>query len=260
MPSPLEVLLDPVSLAVLAIYAVLMAWESVRPAQALPRVRGWRLRGLLSFGVFFYLSSYLPLLWDETLVSYRLFDLTSLGTLGGTVVALMVYELGVYLWHRALHSDVLWRPFHQMHHSAERMDTFGAFYFSPLDMVGWTFLGSLALSLIVGVTPQAVTATVLITTLLGIFQHTNVRTPRWLGYIVQRPESHSVHHERGKHRSNYSDFPIYDMLFGTFENPESYVEETGFYDGASARVLDMLVMKDVSTPEPERRISKPATL
>ena len=43
-----------------------------------------------------------------------------------------------------------------MHHSAERLDTWGAFWFSPLDMVGWTAVFSLSLTL-VGLTPEAVT-------------------------------------------------------------------------------------------------------
>ena len=46
------------------------------------------------------------------------------------------------------------------------------------------------------------------------------RTPRWLGYVIQRPEAHGLHHELGEHRRNYSDFPLWDMLTGTFVNPE----------------------------------------
>ncbi len=74
-----------------------------------------------------------------------------------------------------------------------------------------------------------------------MFQHTNVRTPQWLGYFVQRPESHSHHHERGVHARNYSDLPVFDMLFGTFHNPRGFAPATGFYDGASARIIDMLL-------------------
>jgi hypothetical protein len=36
------------------------------------------------------------------------------------------------------------------------------------------------------------------------------------------------------------------MLFGTFVNPKTFVEECGFYDGASARVIDMHLFRDVS--------------
>ena len=247
MPTPLEILLDPVSLIILAGYAVLILWEAVAPAKQLPAIRHWRLKGLTAFAVFFYLSSYLPLIWDQYLARFQVLDLTPLGTWGGALAGILVYELGVYVWHRAMHDhDSLWRGFHQMHHSAERIDTYGAFWFSPLDMVGWTALGSLCLVVIVGITPQAATVFILATTFLSVFQHANIRTPRWLGYIIQRPESHTVHHQRGVHYYNFSDLPIFDILLGTFRNPKFAVDEAGFYDGASSRVLEMLAFRDVS--------------
>jgi sterol desaturase/sphingolipid hydroxylase (fatty acid hydroxylase superfamily) len=86
----------------------------------------------------------------------------------------------------------------------------------------------------------------------AMFQHANIKTPRWLGYLIQRPESHSVHHERGLHRYNYADLPLWDMVFGTFRNPEHMSEEVGFYDGASNRVPEMLVGIDVSQPRTAR--------
>lgn len=247
MPSPLELLLDPVSLTVMALYAALIAWEAIAPARPLPVVRGWKLLGLSAFFGYFFVSSYLPLLWSEQLARFQLFDLTGLG-MWGAVVGVLLVEFGIYVWHRTMHgSDRLWRVFHQMHHSAERVDAYGAFWFSPADMVGWTVLGSLALTL-VGLTAEATTAVLLVTTLLAVFQHANVRTPRWLGYLVQRPESHSFHHERGVHARNYSDLPIFDLLFGTFHNPPGFAAANGFYDGASARIVDMLCARDVSTP------------
>ena len=63
MPTPVELILDPVSLAVFAIYGGLMLWEAVAPARKLPAVRGWRVKGIAAFAVFFFLSSYLPLWW-----------------------------------------------------------------------------------------------------------------------------------------------------------------------------------------------------
>lgn len=254
IPSPLELIADPVSLVVFGLYGALMVAEAVFPGRDLPVVRGWRLRGLAAFVVFFFLSSYAPMLWDAALAEHRLLDLTGWGTLGGAVAAVLVYELLVYFWHRAMHqSEALWRAFHQMHHSAERLDTYGAFYFSPLDMIGWSLLGSLAMVLVLGLSPGAATVALLVTTFLGIFQHANIRTPRWLGYVVQRPESHTIHHGRGIHGYNYSDLPIFDILFGTFANPADFEVDTGFYDGASQRVPEMLVFADVSTPLPRAR-------
>ena len=53
----------------------------------------------------------------------------SLNPLIGAVIAVMVYELLVDVWHRTMHR-VHWLrgSFHQVHHSAERLDSYGAFY------------------------------------------------------------------------------------------------------------------------------------
>jgi sterol desaturase/sphingolipid hydroxylase (fatty acid hydroxylase superfamily) len=247
MPSLTQLLLDPISLTVFAVYAALILWEALFPARPLPCVPGWHLRGLAAFLVYFLLSSYLPLWWSDWLLPYQLFDLTGLPTWAGAVVGVLVYEGGVYAWHRGMHaSNLLWRGFHQMHHSAERLDTYGAFWFSPLDMLGWTALGSLCLVLLVGLSPQAATLVLYVTTFMAVFQHANVRTPRWLGYLIQRPESHSVHHQRGVHAYNYSDLPLFDLLFGTFRNPRAFAPVQGFWDGASAQVGRMLVFRDVA--------------
>ncbi len=252
MPTLLQLILDPVSLVIFTIIGGLMLWETVAPARKLPKVRGWQAKGIAMFAVFFLVSSYLPFVWGEALAGLRLFDLTALGTWGGALAGLLVYEAGAWVYHRSMHASTwLWRSVHQMHHSAERLDAAGAFWFSPLDMIGWTALSSLCLTMIVGITPEATVLVIYTTTFLGVFQHSNIRTPRWLGYIIQRPESHSAHHERGVHARNYSDLPLFDILFGTFHNPKDFARETGFYDGASARVIDMLRWQDVSRPRSE---------
>jgi sterol desaturase/sphingolipid hydroxylase (fatty acid hydroxylase superfamily) len=248
VPSPIELIMDPVVIAIVALYAGLLAWEALLPARVLPRVEAWWASGLMSFVAYFFVSSYLPFLVGDRLAPLRLYDASALGTLGGAAAALGTYQLLAYAWHRSMHSSsVLFRMFHQMHHSAERHDALGAFWFSPLDAAGFTIVSAVALTL-VGVTAEATAAFVLFTTLLSIFQHANVKTPVWLGYLVQRPESHSHHHARGVHRDNYSDLTVLDLVFGTFRNPKDFVAEQGYYHGASSRVVEMLAFRDVTEP------------
>lgn len=253
MPTPLDLLFDPITLTILAMFAALALAERVFPGRPLPRVPGWRPRALAVFVVYLLLSSYLPLLWSDALAPLQLFDLTGWSIGAAAALGLIVYELFAYAYHRGMHAvDAWFRLSHQMHHSAERLDVYGAFWFSPLDIVGWTLVPSVALTLL-GLPPAATTATILVVTFLAIFQHANLRTPRWLGYVVQRPESHTVHHARGIHAKNYADLPVIDMVFGSFENPRRFEHATGFWDGASACVLDMLLGRDVSRPAANRR-------
>ena len=247
MPTLLEVLLDPISQGLIALYVFLMLLELLAPARKLHHIKGWIPRALCVFVVYFLLSTYLPILWDQYLIPYQLFNLTNINPYLSTLIAVLVFELMIYIWHRTMHNNNwLWRSFHQMHHSAERLDTYGAFYFSPLDMIGFTFIGSLSLSLIVGLAPQAISLFLFTTMFLSIFQHSNIMTPQWLGYIIQRPESHSVHHSKGIHAYNYSDLPIFDIIFGTFKNPKEFEKDIGFYNGASAHIPQMLIFRDVS--------------
>jgi sterol desaturase/sphingolipid hydroxylase (fatty acid hydroxylase superfamily) len=233
-------------------YGALMLWEAFFPGRQLPEIKFWKVRGIGAFVTYFLLSSYLPLIIVPIIEPYRLFDLSNVGVLAGGILGILLYELGVYVWHYSLHkNNFLWKTFHQMHHSAERLDTYGAFYFSPLDMIGWTLLSTACFSLIIGLPPQAITVVLLVTNFFSIFQHANVKTPQWLGYIIQRPESHTFHHAKGIHKYNYSDLPLFDILFGTFHNPKAFEHETGFYHGASARIIDMLFSKDVSQPDEE---------
>lgn len=246
MPTPLDLIQDPATQVLLAMFAGLALWEALAPGRPLPRVRGWALRGLSAFAAYFLLSSYLPLLWADALAPLRIADLSGWPAWAAVALGVIAYEFGAYGWHRSMHRFTpLWRVFHQMHHSSERLDVVSAFWFSPFDMVTWTLLPSLVLT-VLGLPAHAATTTILIISFLSMFQHANVRTPRWLGYLVQRPEMHTVHHARGIHHFNYADLPFIDLLFGTFRNPAGYEHATGFWHGASRRVLDMLLLRDVS--------------
>ena len=248
------------SLEDLSLYAVLGAYASFalvewwKPARPLEPTKHWRAKGVFFFILYLAVSTALPFLWDAALAEYRLFDLTHLSLGWATAIGVVALELGVYAWHRLMHNTpVLWRWFHQMHHSAERMDVWGAMYFHPLDMAGFSFVGSLALVWGFGVTPEAALIANTLVFFLAVFQHTNVRTPHWLGYFIVRPEMHGVHHGRGIHAYNYCDLPAIDWLLGTYRNPVAWDGPYGFYSGASSRIKDMLIGRDISS-------GKPATL
>lgn len=213
----------------------------------LDEVRFWKILGLASTLSYFAIITYAPFLWDAWLGERRLIAADQLPFWLQVVGGFFIYEFGVYWWHRAMHSfDWLWRLTHQIHHSAERIDIWGAFYFHPLDSLGWALLGSLSLVWIVGVSAEAALIISVLATFPAMFQHTNVRTPRWVGYLVQRPESHSIHHQRGVHAFNYGDIPLFDMLFGTFRNPDKWQGSAGFFEGSTNKLGAMLAFKKIS--------------
>jgi sterol desaturase/sphingolipid hydroxylase (fatty acid hydroxylase superfamily) len=199
------------------------------------KTRHWRLRGLLVTVAIFFFSGEVALFWGKLFGETHLFDLAWLG-LWGVIPGILVYELFHYGYHRAAHEwNWLWRAGHQMHHSAESLDAFGAFYQHPIDAALFATITSLTLFPLLGLSLEAGVVTVLFLTFNAMFQHANISTPHWLGYLIQRPESHNIHHGRSVHRYNYSDLPLWDMVFGTFRNPHQLEDvQCGFYKGFGA--------------------------
>ena len=223
--------------------------ERVFPARPLPKVKGWLLKGIAFFVMSAVLGGVVPALLASTVADKAPFKLAWLGAGWGGLLAFVVSDLFGYAAHRTLHNvPFLWRWTHQMHHSAERMDVAGSAYFHPFDIIVQAGLANVVVGLL-GVTPEAALMAGYLTFFAGIFQHLNVKTPRWLGYLIQRPEAHSVHHERGVHAYNYGNFlMVWDLVLGTFRNPEKFVAQAGFWHGASGRVGAMLIGRDVSLP------------
>jgi sterol desaturase/sphingolipid hydroxylase (fatty acid hydroxylase superfamily) len=214
--------------------------------------RFWRLRATLVTIAIFFLAGYVTAFWGAVLGDSHWLDGSGLGTWRGAAVGILVYELAHYWYHRLAHRwNWLWRAGHQMHHSAESLDAFGAYYMHPVDAFNFATISSLIFFPLLGLSVDAGVIGSLFLTFNAMFQHMSIKTPRWLGYILQRPESHSVHHGKGIHRFNYSDLPLWDMVFGTFRNPREFQREHGFYKGASARIPEMLACQDITSPRQE---------
>ena len=234
-------------IAVFAMLIVLILVECIHPARRFEDVAGWRWKCLAFMPMIVALSGGIPSLLAGVIESVALLPGERLGLVGGTIVGIVSSELLVYWAHRLHHSvGFLWRWVHQLHHSAERVDVFGAAYFHPFEIIEGTIVGVLFFSVVLGLTPEAAALAVLWQAFNGVFQHGNIRTPPWLGYFIQRPEQHGLHHQRGVHGFNYANLPLWDLVFGTFKNPVAWEGLAGFYSGASKQTLSMLIGRDVS--------------
>ncbi|XHS76888.1 sterol desaturase family protein [Burkholderiaceae bacterium UC74_6] len=244
--------MDAVELAFLlftpALYAAMLAIELLGTGRSFPRRSGWQWLGigflLLSMAIGNALPLFLPLEW---MAAHRWLDGAVLGVAGGAVVGFVVLELAVYAWHRSVHSfSPLWRLFHQLHHGPRRVDIPGALVFHPLESVAYVLIPLFVTVIVLGLDATAAAITGCLFTFYAFFQHWNVRTPQWLGYIVQRPESHCVHHRAGLHSYNFADLPLWDMVFGTFRNPRQFMGACGFEGERDRRMAAMLAFADVN--------------
>jgi sterol desaturase/sphingolipid hydroxylase (fatty acid hydroxylase superfamily) len=238
---------DVIGLVILGTWLGMLALESLFPAREYPRVRAWRLLGAMWLLLYMTVSTVVPLLLPPSVLGWRLLDLTGLGIAPGVVIGFCATTFAGYWYHRACHRfGGLWRWFHQLHHSAPRLDLGGALLFHPLEMAAYTLIQVTMLVLVLGIHPIAAALVGYVSAFYGLFQHLNVRTPRWLGVFIQRPESHGRHHQRLVHARNYGDLPLWDILFGTFSNPAHFEAEVGFAPGSHRRFGAMLFGRDVS--------------
>lgn len=233
--------------ALFAMLGLLVAVELLRPARRFEAVRGWRLKCIVFMPIVVAIASIIPYAMSGLIADIKLLPGDRLGVVGGTVVGILVSELVVYWAHRLHHGvPVLWRWIHQLHHSAERVDVFGSAYFHPFEIIEGTVVGVVLFNLVLGLAPEAAVLAALWQAFNGVFQHGNITTPVWLGYFVQRPEAHGVHHQRGVHGFNYANLPLWDIVFGTFRNPPTWQGEAGFYSGSSKHTFRMLLGRDVA--------------
>ncbi|HST00874.1 MAG TPA: sterol desaturase family protein [Usitatibacter sp.] len=239
-----------IGLAVPATYFVFLATEKLWPARQFQARKGWQWIGVGFLLLIGTVSTVVPLLIPEDwLAAHRWMDGTGLGIGGGTIVGFFVLSAVVYAWHRSVHNvGFLWRGFHQLHHSPQRVDIAGSVLFHPAEMIAQVLMQLFVTVIVLGLDPVAAALVGYVQAFYGMFQHWNVRTPQWLGYVIQRPESHCVHHRKGVHYYNYADFPVWDMLFGTFKNPRQYIGDCGFEEPADRRMGAMLAFADVNSP------------
>jgi sterol desaturase/sphingolipid hydroxylase (fatty acid hydroxylase superfamily) len=238
---------DLVTLMIPATYLVMLAIEQFGAGRPWPQIRFWRTKGIGFFVMLMTINAILPSLVPEQIARHHLLDGARLGVAGGAVFGYFVLSLANAALHRAYHRfDILWRYVHQLHHSPQRLDVSGAVLFTPLEVVNNVLVFLVVTVFVLGLDPAAAAIVGYIATFYGLFQHFNIRTPQWLGYLVQRPESHCVHHRRGFHAYNYSDLPVWDMLWGTFRNPKEFHGDVGFEREPSLRLGAMLIGKDAN--------------
>jgi sterol desaturase/sphingolipid hydroxylase (fatty acid hydroxylase superfamily) len=78
-----------------------------------------------------------------------------------------------------------------------------------------------------------------------LFYHANIRTPHWVTYFIQTPELHSVHHQLDVHHYNYADLPLWDRLFGTYRDADTFAARCGFPRNNERQLGRMLLFHDV---------------
>lgn len=227
--------------------AIFLVAERFVPGRELPRSTDWYLRACLLNAAQLGVYVLGGITWGVWLQGPSLFNISapSHPILQG-FICWFVGTFAFYWWHRARHaSPFLWRSLHQIHHSATRIETLTAFYKHPLEIGINSVLSTAIIFPLLGASVEAAGWYGFFAAVGEFCYHTNIRTPYWWGYFLQRPEQHSIHHQLNVHHFNYGDITWWDRLFGTFREAESFASHCGFAGAREQQLPAMLLMRDV---------------
>jgi len=158
------------------------------------------------------------------------------------VVAFILFDLMLYIWHWANHHyDVLWM-FHKVHHSDRSMNVSTAFRVHFIEVLLTTLLKALFI-ITLGVEAAVVAVCEAVSMLFAMFHHLSFsfRNEKWLKWFIIVPAMHRIHHSslRKEHDSNYGAiFSIWDRLFRTAS--ESLTGEIGLNNIEALNFLELL--------------------
>jgi sterol desaturase/sphingolipid hydroxylase (fatty acid hydroxylase superfamily) len=138
------------------------------------------------------------------------------------LLAVVVLDGVIYFQHRIFHAvPALWR-LHRMHHADLDFDVTTALRFHPVEIL-LSMVIKIAAVVALGAPPVAVLLFEVLLNACAMFNHANLRLPRWLDaplrVVLVTPDMHRVHHSaiRVETDSNYGfSLACWDRLFGTY--------------------------------------------
>lgn len=140
-------------------------------------------------------------------------------------LALVLGELGHYVFHRVSHENRwVWR-LHAAHHSAPRLYWLNATRFNVLDLFLLISFESVPLALL-GAGVEILAPYLVFRAVYGQVQHCNVEmpTPRWIDWLWSSPNVHRWHHSTDSREGNHNYgavLNVWDHAFRSFFRPDA---------------------------------------
>jgi sterol desaturase/sphingolipid hydroxylase (fatty acid hydroxylase superfamily) len=160
--------------------------------------------------------------WAEA-KGWGLLNQVSLPLLALVVAALLVRGFISFFTHYLMHMvPMLWRV-HRVHHLDTELDVSSTVRFHPLEFIV-ALLPGVSMVVAFGLTPWVLMFYELLDVMVNLWSHSNLRLPRTVDsvfrYLVVTPDLHRIHHSAWKPETNSNFgavFPIWDLVFGTFQ-------------------------------------------
>ncbi len=214
----------------ISVFIVVWLWETWRPMflfQQSHRIRhavrniSIALINVLLLGIFILLITNTVCNW-ALMQNLGLLNWIRLPGWLDVIVALLLIDAWMYIWHRMNHKiSFLWR-FHRMHHSDEALDVTSASRFHPGELLFSALLRTCLIP-IFGLSIEQILIYEFVLMPVILFCHSNVaiseKWDRGLRWLIVSPRMHWVHHSEliKETNSNYSSiFSFWDRLAKTY--------------------------------------------
>ncbi len=239
MPDPAAIVDSYSSLIPVVILISLIVWETVgpcfryfvkRPAKRLRHGAiniGFGIINAIIIGVVFVTGWEAAARWSLK-ADFGLLRWIELSPWIEGIIAVLVFDVFTYWWHRFNHTiPFLWR-FHRVHHSDAEMDvtTANRFHFGEIVM---SSVLRVPLMFLLGADLWMLALYELLMFPVVQFHHANIRLPdpveKAFRAVFASPVMHKIHHSdlMKETNSNYTSFfSFWDRLFGTFRMREHY--------------------------------------
>lgn len=138
------------------------------------------------------------------------------------IIAIVLLDMLIYWQHVASHRlPLLWR-LHKVHHADRDIDVTTGVRFHPIEII-FSMLYKMVCIVILGPAVMAVLLFEVLLNACALFNHANLRLPRWLDLTLRifivTPDMHRVHHSviEKETNSNYGfSLSLWDRIFGSY--------------------------------------------
>jgi sterol desaturase/sphingolipid hydroxylase (fatty acid hydroxylase superfamily) len=228
------------------ISSLFLSAERLVPGRQLPSSKGWYVRVIAINLCQICITLVTNKIWINLFGGISVFHLSSfqLPIFEG-FIGWVVGTFFFYWWHRLRHVNGFWQIFHQLHHSPTRIEALTSFYKHPVEILADSALSAVIVYVLLGCSLEGAFWFNFFAATGEYFYHSNLKSPRWLKYVIQTPELHSVHHQLDVHRHNFADLPLWDRLFGTYQDTDQFVEQCGFPNNNERKIWKILIFRDV---------------
>lgn len=221
--------------AFIGVFIIIVFWESKSPRRPLKlnKINRW----LNNLGLVVLNSIVVRLVFPTAAVGvaalasengWGLLNQYPLGVGTSLVISVIALDLVVYFQHVLFHAiPLLWR-LHMVHHADMDYDVTTGLRFHPIEIL-LSMLIKFAAILVLGPSVIAVIVFEIILNATAMFNHGNIRLPKWLDsslrLLIVTPDMHRVHHSTIKKEtnSNYGfSLSCWDRIFGTYRCQPKY--------------------------------------